>query len=191
MLVTHSSSFLMPLGSAVWHKCLGSMFLFTSGILRSTAVPAHLWNTEREIGMIQLQATHLRMKLGTVWRQRNRSPDPKTPNSTVNYFFVIIGTNTHRDSILSNPQINVHPAGIHTVVIYHLYYVNGTMSLPRKSKKAENEAPSLYFYILQLYSTAHHLKSHQTYQILIKVLLLWITVCPHLADSYVAHKFSM
>lgn len=41
MLVTHSSSFLMPLGSAVWHKCRGSMFLFTNGILSSATEPAH------------------------------------------------------------------------------------------------------------------------------------------------------
>lgn len=33
MLVTHSSSFLMFFGSTVWHKCLGSMVRFTSGIL--------------------------------------------------------------------------------------------------------------------------------------------------------------
>lgn len=40
-MVTHSSSFLMPLGSAVWHKCRGSMFLFTNGILSSATEPAH------------------------------------------------------------------------------------------------------------------------------------------------------
>lgn len=33
MLVTHSSSFLMFLGRTVWHRCLGSMVRFTSGIL--------------------------------------------------------------------------------------------------------------------------------------------------------------
>lgn len=47
MLVTHSSSFLMFLGSTVWHRCLGSMVRFTSGILLLRCL--YLQSAERKI----------------------------------------------------------------------------------------------------------------------------------------------
>lgn len=33
LLVTHSSSLVTPSGSAPRHRCLGSMFLFTNGMV--------------------------------------------------------------------------------------------------------------------------------------------------------------
>lgn len=38
LFVTHSSSLVTPSGRAPRHRCLGSMFLFTSGMLLSNPV---------------------------------------------------------------------------------------------------------------------------------------------------------
>lgn len=97
---------------------------------------------------------------------------------------------TQRDSILLNLQ-HQRPFPRNSYHCYSPFILCNWCKVLAKSKKAEKVASSFYFYILQLCSTAHHLKSHQTYQTVIKVLLLWITVCPHLADSYVVHKFSV
>lgn len=50
VLVTHSSSLVTPSGSAPRHKCRGSMFLFTNGMLVYTW--RRHWDKERERGKL-------------------------------------------------------------------------------------------------------------------------------------------
>lgn len=123
MLVTHSSSFLMPLGSAVWHKCLGSMFLFTSGILSSAAVSAHLWEAEREAGVSQ-RKTHGRIKVLTVWDE-TEPLDPKKPNSFVNYFFAIIPITSSFQTYFQHQLTRGESTPLLFTVCGDVYYVAG------------------------------------------------------------------